>query len=112
MFSCSQVYYKHVSDPEKMWTVPPIMETLKEKARKAGLWNLFLSGISGFTQMEYAPMAEEMGRCPFAPEVFNCSAPDTGKQVLWCLEHPSTPSQQEIWRCFTCMEMIIRRKNG
>ena len=54
------------------------MEDLKRKARQDGLWNLFLPGVSGFSQLEYAPMAEEMGRCPFSSEVFNCSAPDTG----------------------------------
>ena len=62
-----------------MWTIPPILEQLKKKAMKEGLWNLFLSGVSGFSQLEYAPMAEEMGRCPMSSEVFNCSAPDTGK---------------------------------
>ena len=63
-----------------MWNPVPFMEDLKEKAKKANLWNLFLPGVSGLTQMEYAPMAEEMGRCPFSPEVFNCSAPDTGRE--------------------------------
>lgn len=63
-----------------MWTIPPILEELKTKAKEAGLWNLFLPGVSGYTQLEYAPMAEEMGRCPFSSEVFNCSAPDTGEE--------------------------------
>lgn len=67
-----------MSKPETMWTIPPVMEELKQKARQAGLWNLFLPGVSGLTQLEYAPMAEEMGRSPLAPEVFNCAAPDTG----------------------------------
>ena len=67
-----------MTSPETMWTVPPVMEELKKKARDAGLWNLFLPGVSGFSQLEYSPMAEEMGRCPFASEIFNCSAPDTG----------------------------------
>ena len=48
------------------------------KAQDAGLWNLFLPSISGLSQLEYAPMAEEMGRSPLASEAFNCSAPDTG----------------------------------
>ena len=56
-------------DPDKQWTISPLLEELKEKAREAGLWNLFLPGMSGFSQLEYAPMAEEMGRCPFASEV-------------------------------------------
>ena len=74
-----QECYKHVSNPDTMWTIPPILEQLKKKAREEGLWNLFLSGVSGFSQLEYAPMAEEMGRCPMSSEVFNCSAPDTGE---------------------------------
>ena len=68
-----------MTNPETMWTIPPVIEELKKKARQAGLWNLFLPGVSGFSQMEYAPMAEEMGRYPFSSEIFNCSAPDTGK---------------------------------
>jgi alkylation response protein AidB-like acyl-CoA dehydrogenase len=64
-----------------MWTIPPVIEELKKKARQAGLWNLFLPGVSGLSQLEYAPMAEEMGRCPFSSEIFNCSAPDTGENT-------------------------------
>ena len=77
-FFTLQECYKHVINPDTMWTIPPIIEELKEKARLAGLWNLFLPSESGLTQMEYAPMAEQMGRCLFASEVFNCSPPDTG----------------------------------
>jgi acyl-CoA dehydrogenase len=71
----------------KRWTPLPVIEDLKRKARAAGLWNLFLpvdsahaSGYSGagLTNQEYAPLAETMGRVPWASEVFNCSAPDTG----------------------------------
>jgi acyl-CoA dehydrogenase len=71
----------------KRWTPLPIIEELKPKARKAGLWNLFLpvdsahaSGYAGagLTNQEYAPLAEIMGRVPWSSEVFNCSAPDTG----------------------------------
>ena len=74
-----QDVYRHMTNPDKMWTVVPEIEELKKKARQAGLWNLFLPGVSGLSQLEYAPMAEEMGRCPFSSEVFNCNAPDTGK---------------------------------
>ncbi len=77
-----QEYFRHISNSETMWTVLPFMEGLKEKARQAGLWNLFLPGVSGFSQMEYAPMAEVMGRCFFASEVFNCNAPDTGMYIM------------------------------
>jgi acyl-CoA dehydrogenase len=71
----------------KRWTALQVIEGLKPKARKAGLWNLFLpvdsasaSGYSGagLTNQEYAPLAEIMGRVPWSSEVFNCSAPDTG----------------------------------
>lgn len=72
-----------MTNPETRWTIPPLMEELKKKARQAGLWNLFLPGVSGFSQLEYAPMAEEMGRCPFSSEIFNCSAPDTGTLSVW-----------------------------
>ena len=65
----TQALYAHAMNPDKQWTISPIMEELKEKAKEAELWNLFLPGLSGLTQLEYAPMAEEMGRCPFASEV-------------------------------------------
>ena len=86
-----QEYYRHITNTDTMWTTFPLIEELKEKARQAGLWNLFLPGVSGFTQMEYAPMAEEMGRCPFSSEIFNCSAPDTGMCVYMCM-HAPTPA--------------------
>jgi acyl-CoA dehydrogenase len=66
-------------EPANRWQVPPLLEELKAKARKAGLWNLFLphSGHR-LNNLEYARLAERMGRSVIAPEVFNCSAPDTG----------------------------------
>ena len=75
-----------MTNPETRWTIPPVIEELKKKARQAGLWNLFLPGVSGLSQLEYAPMAEEMGRCPFSSEIFNCSAPDTGEKTAWTLK--------------------------
>jgi len=71
----------------KRWRIEPVVEQLKAAARSAGLWNLFLPDAKlapGLTTLEYAPVAEAMGRSLLAPEVFNCSAPDTGNmEVLW-----------------------------
>ena len=81
------------------WHVPAVVEELKEKARAQGLWNLFLPESdrgAGLTNLEYAPLCEVMGRSPgFGPEVFNCSAPDTGNMEV--LARYGTPEQQERW---------------
>ena len=82
------------------WEPPPLLDALKPLAREAGLWNLFLPRSygdfsPGLTNLEYAPLAELMGRVTWAPEVFNCSAPDTGNMEV--LARYGTPEQQREW---------------
>lgn len=78
-----------------------LVDELKEKARAAGLWNMFLPALkddepgTALSNLEYAPMAEIMGRLPWASEVFNCAAPDTGNMEI--LHLFATPEQRERW---------------
>ena len=90
-------YYKEAEELGP-WKVAPVLEELKPKARDAGLWNLFLPESShgaGLTNFDYAPLCEIMGRSHLAPEVFNCSAPDTGNMEV--LARYGTPEHQARW---------------
>jgi len=92
------LYHQQIDEAETRWLVPPIMEQLKEKARAAGLWNLFMPNTHygvGLTNVEYAPLCEIMGRIQWAGEVFNCSAPDTGNMET--IERYGTEAHKQEW---------------
>jgi acyl-CoA dehydrogenase len=92
------VYAQQIESASSRWTVPAVMEELKSKARADRLWNLFLPESDhgpGLTNLEYAPLCELMGKSPIAPEVFNCSFPDTGNMEV--LVRYGTPDQKKQW---------------
>jgi acyl-CoA dehydrogenase len=91
-------FHDEIAAGDDRWATPPVMETMKQEARAAGLWNLFLPEPefgAGLSNLEYAPLCEIMGRSPIAPEVFNCSAPDTGNMEV--LVRFGTQAQRERW---------------
>ncbi|MBK6722556.1 MAG: acyl-CoA dehydrogenase family protein [Acidobacteria bacterium] len=89
-----QAYIDEINSGDR-WEPSELIEQLKDKARGAGLWNLFLPSESGLTNIEYAPLAEIMGRVTWASEVFNCSAPDTGNMEV--LHLYGTEEQKARW---------------
>jgi acyl-CoA dehydrogenase len=98
VYPSERTFQEQVEAGEDRWSTPPLMEELKEKAKSAGLWNLFLPDSeygAGLSNAEYAPLCEVMGRSLIAPEVFNCNAPDTGNMEV--LARYGTPEQQERW---------------
>jgi acyl-CoA dehydrogenase len=91
-------YHQQLDAGKDRWSPPPVMDELKAKARKAGLWNLFLPKkhfADSFTNLEYASMCETMGRSPIGGEPFNCSAPDTGNMETLILY--ATEEQKKKW---------------
>src|SRR4029453_3027996 len=100
-------FHQQLDSSADRWTVPPIMEELKAKARERGIWNLFLPESergAGLRNLEYAPLCEIMGRSPIAPEVFNCSAPDTGNMEV--LERYGNAEHKNRW-----LQPLPRRKS-
>jgi acyl-CoA dehydrogenase len=92
------VYHRQLDEGADRWSPPPVMGELKTKAKKAGLWNLFLPKKhfpDSLTNLEYASICETMGRSPIGPEPFNCSAPDTGNMETLILY--ATPEQKKQW---------------
>lgn len=89
-----KAYHDEINSGDR-WQPLQLIEDLKTKAKSEGIWNWFLPEVSGLTNLEYAPLAEIMGRVPWASEVFNCSAPDTGNMEV--LEKYGTAKQKETW---------------
>lgn len=87
-------YHEEINSGDR-WQPLRLIEDLKTKAKAEGLWNLFLPEVSGLSNLEYAPLAELMGRVYWSSEVFNCSAPDTGNMEV--LERYGTDAQKETW---------------
>ncbi|MGD0143161.1 MAG: acyl-CoA dehydrogenase family protein, partial [Rhizomicrobium sp.] len=101
IYPAEEVYNAQMEEATKKgnrWIVVPVVEELKKKAKAQGLWNMFLPHSEhgpGLTNLEYAPLAEMMGRVGFASESFNCSAPDTGNMEV--LDRYGSPHQQDQW---------------
>lgn len=98
IYPAEEIFARQIDEGETRWTIPPIMEELKAKARAERLWNLFKPKREfpdGLSNLEYAPLCEIMGRSPIGPEAFNCSAPDTGNMET--IARYGTQEQKDSW---------------
>ncbi|MEM8933858.1 MAG: acyl-CoA dehydrogenase family protein [Acidobacteriota bacterium] len=97
VYPIEDTFYQQVAEGDR-WTPPTMLDELKAKARAEGLWNLFLPESehgAGLTNLDYAPLCEIMGRVVFAPEIFNCNAPDTGNMEV--LARYGSEEQKQRW---------------
>jgi acyl-CoA dehydrogenase len=98
VYPAEALYHEQLQDGESRWQLPAVMETLKARARESDLWNLFLPDSdlgAGLSNLSYAPLCEIMGRSSIGPEVFNCSAPDTGNMEV--LERFASDKHKARW---------------
>lgn len=98
VYPLEKTYHDYFKTADDRWSSPPFMAELKQKARDAGLWNLFSPSSehgAGLNNLEYAPLAEIMGKVLWAPEVFNCNAPDTGNMEV--LATYGSEAQKKQW---------------
>lgn len=109
VYPAEPVFERQVSEGDR-WQPTAIMEELKARAKAEGLWNLFLPESelgAGLTNLEYAPLAEIMGRSLLGPEPFNCSAPTLATWKCWCVTPMKNRSNAGLNRC--CAARFVRR---